>query len=338
MNHSIHEEMTESTSIKIIPASSTLSWANHWDHILARWGWKRMHHRVVPGLYSLGNPAPASPVFVTANYTLSFDALRTALTGVNGYILVLDTLGVNVWCAAGEGTFGTQELVRRIDLTRLKEVVSHRRLILPQLGAAGIAAHEVKQRSGFLVEYGPIRARDLPAYLEKQQATPQMRQVSFTLSERLVLIPIELVHTLLPTAAAALVLYFINGWLAVLCLVAAVLAGSALFPLLLPWIPTREFSSKGFVLGVIAALPFSLAMAASPGGVLWKQALSALSYLLIMPSLTAFLALNFTGSTPFTSRSGVKHEIFTYIPWMAWLAGTGLLLAIISVIIHFAGI
>lgn len=297
-----------------------------------------MHHRVAPGLYALGNPIPQSPVLVTANYTLSFDALRSVLKGINAFILVLDTQGVNVWCAAGEGTFSTEELVNRIEITRLKEMVSHRRLILPQLSAPGIAAHEVKRRSSFLVEYGPIRAKDLPAYLENHQATPAMRQVSFDLGERMVLIPIELVHVLLPTAAGALVLYLINGWLASLCLAAAVLAGSVLFPILLPWIPTRLFSSKGFILGAVVVLPFVLAMLVQAQGPWWRPALHILPFALIMPSLAAFLALNFTGSTPYTSRSGVKHEIYTYIPWMAWLSGAGLVAAVISLVIRTTGI
>ena len=154
----------------------------------------------------------------------------------------------------------------------------------------------------------------------------------------MVLIPIELVHVLLPTAAGALVLYLINGWLASLCLTAAVLAGSVLFPILLPWIPTRLFSSKGFILGAAAVLPFVLAMLAQAQGTWWRPALHILPFALIMPSLAAFLALNFTGSTPYTSRSGVKHEIYTYIPWMAWLSGAGLVAAVISLVIRYTGI
>jgi hypothetical protein len=40
----------------------------------------------------------------------------------------------------------------------------------------------------------------------------------------------------------------------------------------------------------------------------------------------AFLALNFTGSTTFTSRTGVRREIFRYIPMMAatFILGIGL--------------
>ena len=113
------------------PTTSHLSLADRWDHFLARWGVNRGGHRVPPGLYTLGDPTPDSPVFVTANYTLSFDALRSSLTGVDGYLLVLDTQGVNVWCAAGKGSFGTEELVSRIESTRLADVVSHRKLILP---------------------------------------------------------------------------------------------------------------------------------------------------------------------------------------------------------------
>jgi len=82
-------------SIKFTTSDITL--ANRWDHLLARWGAKRNRHLVEPGLYALGNPTADSPVFVTANYTLSFDALRSALAGTEGYIMVLNTKGINVW-------------------------------------------------------------------------------------------------------------------------------------------------------------------------------------------------------------------------------------------------
>jgi hypothetical protein len=78
--------------------TSTMSMGNRWHHALARFGVNRGGHRVEPGLYALGQPTPDSPVFVTANYMLSFDAVRSALVGIDGYILVLDTKGVNVWC------------------------------------------------------------------------------------------------------------------------------------------------------------------------------------------------------------------------------------------------
>ena len=328
----------ELAHLHIKSTDSVITPANRWDHFLARWGVNRSGHRVEPGLYALGNPTPASPVFVTANYTLSFDALRAALAGTDGYILVLDTFGINVWCAAGKGTFGTDELVHRIEATTLHQVVDHRVLILPQLGAPGMAAHQVKGRSGFKVEYGPVRAADLPEYLKARQATPEMRRVHFTLRDRLALIPIELVHVLLPMVIAAVVLALIAGPLTAAGAVAAVLAGVVLFPILLPWLPAHEFSAQGFILGGAVALPFVLlAFLDAPESPFWLRAGRALAYLLGLPPVTAFLALNFTGSTTFTSKSGVKREMYTYIPVMAWTFGVGVVLTMALALFRLFG-
>ena len=317
----------KSISPEIMSTTSKLTFTNTWDHILARWAVNRMGHLVEPGLYSLGNPTPESPVFVTANYTLSFDALRSALKGIYGYILVLDTQGVNVWCAAGKGTFGTDELVKRIEATQLGEVVNHRVLILPQLGAPGVSAHDVTKRTHFKVRYGPVRAEDLPEYLKTGEATPEMRRVRFTLKDRITLIPVELVAVLLPL----LILILIGSKGAI----AAILAGAVLFPILLPWIPTYNFSTKGFILGGIVAIPFmSLAFFKNPDSALWLRITWALVYALLIPSITAYLTLNFTGSTTFTSRTGVRREIFAYIPVMAAMFGIGLLLNIVLIFIH----
>ena len=324
-----------STKPKIISTSSRLTSADRWDHFLARIGVRREGHRVEPGLYALGSPTAESPVFVSANYTLSFDVLRSSLPGIDGYILVLDTKGINVWCAAGKGTFGTDEIVNRVLVTQLRNVVNHRKLILPQLGAPGVAAHEVKKRSGFWVEYGPVRAADLPEYLKTHSATPEMRRVEFSLRDRLVLIPVELVQVLLPMLAAVILLYFLGGWVSSLAAVVTVLAGTVLFPILLPWLPTHNFSTKGFILGGLTALPFAAsAFLRHPDWNWWRQALQALEFLLAIPAVTAFIALNFTGSTTFTSRSGVKREMFAYIPAMAWTCGIGILAGIVVLFIH----
>jgi len=314
------------------PTTSEINSANRWDHFLARVGFKRSEHRVEPGLYSIGKPTPESPVFVTANYALSFDALRSALDRVDGYILVLDTQGVNVWCAAGKGTFGTDELVKRIEETRLHEVVNHRVLILPQLGAPGVAAHEVKKRSKFKVEYGPVRAEDLKLYLETRQATPEMRRVQFPFKERLVLIPVELVHLGIPVLAVTALIAMLGIFTPIKLnygILLAYLLGVVLFPILLPWIPTKDFSSKGFVLGAIITLPLVASELSGTGLIWWHVAGSILAFFLTIMPATAFFALNFTGSTTFTSKTGVQREMFKYIPLIAWTFGIGLVLEII---------
>jgi hypothetical protein len=323
---------------EIRTTTSTITFTDRLDHVLTRWGWKRENHRVEPGLYRLGNPDPDAPVFASANFTLSFDALRSALAGSDAWILVLDTKGINVWCAAGKGTFGTEELVRSIGCSGLPGVIRHRKIILPQLGAPGISWPEVMRRSKFQVEYGPVRAKDLPEYLKTHTATPAMRRVEFPLKDRLVLTPVEFVHTALAMVIVAALLWFLAGPVAALAAVSAVLAGTVLFPALLPYIPTKDFSTKGLILGLVIAIPFAVSFSTNPALPGWANAAGAAMALLIVPAVIAYFALNFTGCTTFTSRTGVKKEIFRYMPVMALMAGTGVVLGIMLGISRLAGV
>jgi hypothetical protein len=186
MKHSdIHNYSFVTGNISIpgraIPLVSTsINFEDFIGAVRVRWGINRDTYRVIPGLYAVGNPGEDSDVFVTANYKLSFDALRKNLAGENGWILVLDTKGINVWCAAGKGTFGTKELVNRIRFTSLDKLVNHRRLILPQLAATGVAAHKVKEETGFNVHYGPVRASDIRKFISNgYRADKKMRRVTF---------------------------------------------------------------------------------------------------------------------------------------------------------------
>jgi hypothetical protein len=324
-----------------VPGVSTeLTCADHLGHWRMRWGLGRQHYRVAPGLYAVGAPRDDSPVLVTANYKMSFDLLRRALHGLSAWLLVLDTKGINVWCAAGKGTFGTAEVLRQVAMSRLAEVVSHRTLILPQLGAPGVAAHEVRQQSGFAVSYGPVRAADLPAYLAAgRQATPDMRRVTFTTRERLVLIPVEITSLLKPIGWGLVLLPLLGGigpqvfsleaaalrgGAAILTGLAGVLTGAVLVPLLLPWLPGRMFAVKGAGAGLLVAAAGTLLCADRLG------ALGSAALLLALPAVAAWCAMHFTGATTFTSPSGVEREMRRTIPWQAaallaggicWVAG-----------------
>jgi hypothetical protein len=324
----------------IIPVSPVLDRAAKHDHILARLGQNRNGHRVTPSLYSLGSPGPSSPVIVTANYTLSFDAVRSSLDGIDAFILVLDTKGINVWCAAGKGTFGTSELVNRINRSGLASVVHHRRIVLPQLGAPGVSAHDVHKATGFHVEYGPVRARDLPVFLKDNEATPHMRTVRFPVRDRIVLIPVELRSVLVPAIIGAIVLWLIGGGLPATAVIAPVIAGTVLFPILLPFLPTVDFSTKGFVLGFIVAVPLAFAALLSgiPIAPPWAVITAVISLLLVIPALTAYLALNFTGSTPYTSRTGVRKEIYSYVPVITGAGLIGSTFALVVGLTYFLGV
>jgi hypothetical protein len=282
--------------------------------------------RVEPGLYALGNPGDGSPVFVSANYHLSFNELRGALKGIDCWILALDTKGINVWCAAGKGTFGTEELITRINTVNLAGVVKHRTLILPQLGAPGVAAHDAAKATGFKVLYGPVRAHDIPEYLAAgNKATPAMRVVSFPLRERIALTPMEFFPALRKYLWVAFGIFtfmgispdgiyykvaLANSWPIIAAGLLAVLAGAVVTPILLPFIPFRSFAAKGALAGAVLLSPLFY----FKEHYFLDSTTLAAGALLFLIAVSSYLALNFTGCTPFTNMSGVKKEMRFAVP------------------------
>ena len=313
-----------------------LSRADNRGTLRVRLGIGRHDYKVVPGLYALNRPTPDSPVLVSANYKLSFDHLRREARELDAWLLVLDTKGVNVWCAAGKGTMGTAELAGRVRSSGLERVVSHRKLILPQLAAPGVAAHLVKKHCGFGVSYGPVLARDLPAFLAAGlKAEPAMRRVSFPLRARTVLVPVELTQVLLVYLWLLPVLLALAGlgglvsgvgfWSALTgaglravgAMLLAALAGAVASPILLPWLPGRAFSLKGLWPGLAGAALLWALWPTLAGAELW-------AWCLAVPALSSFLAMNFTGASTYTSLSGVKKEMRRAVPLQIAATAVGL--------------
>ncbi len=319
---------------------SRLTANDHVGTIKARWGVNRMNYTVDPGLYALGRPTSESNVFVSANYKLSFDKLRSALSGISAWILVLNTDGINVWCAAGKRTFGTAELIRKIKANRLSEVLSHRKLIVPQLGAPGIAAHVVKKQTGFKVVYGPIRATDIPVFIKSEyQTTPAMRKKDFPLSERLVLIPMELIPSLKYMAIILPVIFVLSGFFGsgsflenamtnslfgIIMLIGGLAAGTIITPAALPWLPGKAFSFKAMAAGLMTCVViFALFLIISSNTL---QAGYVLAMFLLASGLSSFLGMNFTGASTYTSLSGVRKEMKLAVPLQILAVISGLLI------------
>ncbi len=315
--------------------STIWTWADRLGAVAVRCNIGRMHYSIAPGLYAVNEPGPDAPVFVSANYKLSFGHLRRALNGISGWILVLDTKGINVWCAAGKGTFGTVELVQRIGAVNLAKRVSHRTVIVPQLGAPGVAAHEVHRQTGFRVVYGPVRAKDIPGFLRGgMKADADMRRVQFRLADRLAVAPVELILSAKHASIVAAAFAVLAGWrgggwawetfqtqgavAAASVLGGYIFAGIAV-PGLLPWLPGRAFSIKGAFGGLLAWL---LLWALGP----YTQAIDLAAWLILLCTMASFMGLNFTGASTYTSLSGVKKETRIAIPIMVvgLLAALGL--------------
>jgi len=157
-------------------------------------------------------------------------------------------------------------------------------------------------------------------------ADQPMRRVTFSFIERLVLTPVELSHLPKPTLWLLLAAFIISGigpsmfsihgalvrgGMAMAAYLAGVIAGAVLVPALLPYIPGRAFSVKGAITGLATGILVALLFSGHTNGwgmvglILWSTAISS------------YLAMNFTGSTPFTSPSGVEKEMRRAIPIQA---------------------
>ena len=300
----------------------------------------RNRYRVKPGLYRFGRPGKDSEVIVTANYKLSFDLVRRSLDGLNAWILVLETYGINVWCAAGKGTFGTSELIRQVNESQLSLYVSHKRLIVPQLGAPGVSAHKVKEATGFSVKFGPVRAGDIQEYIAAGFKKSEVsRSVQFNLRDRFILAPVEVANSL--KYLLLVMVFFLllsgfhsggyspelmwkEGFKAALYLLAAYFSGAFLAPVLLPVLPFRHFGGKGLVAGL-----FIFALVALLGYA--EMAIIALlGWFLISGAISSFLTMNFTGASTYTSLSGVRKEMRIFVPLQVALAFIGLSFVLIS--------
>ena len=213
-------------------------------------------------------PRPSPPVLVTANYKLTLDHLRSQSKRAERV-------------DSGAGHQGRECLVcgRQGDVWHRRARppgngdAADRDRIASATGAAaagrpGVAAHEVKNRCGFRVVFGPVSARDIPAFLAAgMQATPAMRKVEFPLGSAAGCGPdrsqTATRSTSLPAAAALLLLAGLGAdgysWsrVAATGLISAASAARHLAgqfrvaaPALLPWLPGRPLSLKGLWLGL----------------------------------------------------------------------------------------
>lgn len=312
------------TSIGKVPQVATEpEISDRMGYVLTRSGLIRNNYKISPGLYAVGKPEDKSPVLVTANYKLTFDTLRFTLKDIDCWILVVDTRGINVWCAAGKGTFSASEIATMVNSVKLQDITLHRELIVPQLGAVGVSANKVKEFCGFRIHFGPIRAEDIPRYLKNgKEASEEMRSVTFSLKERCELIPVELYLQLKTLAIISIIAVILSGIgphfysidvtiersIQILsATLMGLVSGSVIVPIFLRFLPGRQFWIKGIWPPLLFFCLFML---------LTDNTFSLENFALmsLASAYGSFLAMNFTGCTPYTSPSGVEFEMKHGIP------------------------
>jgi NAD-dependent dihydropyrimidine dehydrogenase PreA subunit len=138
------------------------------------------------GLIKIGNPGEDSPVFLTCNYHLTVQRVKRALKRMDAFLLVANSRGINVWCAAAGGHLTNHEVISVLKTSGIENVVAHKKVVLPQLAAPGVEAKIIKQKTGWRVIWGPVYAKDIPHFLKnKLKKTKAMSGVTFTWIKRL---------------------------------------------------------------------------------------------------------------------------------------------------------
>jgi NAD-dependent dihydropyrimidine dehydrogenase PreA subunit len=275
--------------------------------------------RVLPfpcstGLQILGSPDRRSPVFLTGNFGLTVERVKRALTGIDGYLLVANSRGVNVWCAATGGLLTDHDVVSVLKTSGIESLVDHRQVILPQLAATGIEARVVRERTGWKVIWGPVYAEAIPSFLAQgMQATRAMRGVRFPWRARLEMAVAWAFPISLP--ACLLAPFWPEGALPL----AALVWGSSLllflaFPLYARRLEPRaprvgfvffDFGRAGILLALWAAFVLALLGDAVLGGGL--STAFALRWGLASLVVLLVLGIDLSGSTP-VYKSGLHED------------------------------
>jgi NAD-dependent dihydropyrimidine dehydrogenase PreA subunit len=258
------------------------------------------------GLRRVGNPDRHSEVLVTCNFHTTVQRLTRLLekAGVDAWLLVADSKGVNVWCAAGGDEFNTHSVVSAVKTSGVEDCVDHRRLILPPLGAPGIRTDELRSLTGWSSRWGPVYAEDLPRFLTGRcHRDESMRRVDYGWRERL------------DTALGSLFPFYLIGALGVLLFAPGLLAsylvvGAAtfvLFMLACPWLPGERGLSKALFLDALLAAVLLASEILSPGASPIRTELGiAISMLVLYGSELGGLAPTLPSDLdPFLARLGI---------------------------------
>ncbi|GAB4344230.1 MAG: hypothetical protein Kow0099_23460 [Candidatus Abyssubacteria bacterium] len=271
---------------------------------------------IKPGLYRFGNPGRRAPVFVSANYLLTFFLVRRHLRALDCYLLVIDTRGINVWCAASEGTFSAEEVRIGLRAARAEDIVETRTLILPKLSSSGVRYRDVKALTGWQAVFGPVYARDIPEYIGNGQVNSErMKRVRFGFAERLWTAP---PFALFVAFWFVLPLLLFHNLYSLMIPGIAFAAGIA-FPLAFPLLPTDRFFKKSLVLGFFGAGLSSIHLLAAGA-----SARSIVLRGLVIVGMTLFVGMDYSGMSAVSNYSKIKEEYYVAAPLLALIVIAGL--------------
>ena len=249
------------------------------------------------GLIAIGSPDADSPVFVSGNYTLTVKRLEQKLDKFDCYLLVANSRGSNVWCAAGMNEFTDHDVVDAVNVAQLSKKLNHRRLILPVYAATGIDCDAVRDKTGFHVKWGPTHLDDLPEFINNDlKRTPAMFEARFGFPDR--------IEQALSTSWSYLLTVLLGVLIWPVFMTKVVALTFALYLLvygLFPLLPEEKRWARTILITVISSAAMLTA------GILgaWSAA-EILLWMVVLLVIILLLVTDLCGSTPLY-KSTIKH-------------------------------
>ncbi len=251
-------------------------------------------HRAPTGLVRIGNPDRSSPVLLTGNFTLTVRRLRDTLDRVDAWLLVANSNGINVWCAAGGGHLTHHDVISVVRTSGIADCVDHRDLVLPQLAATGVERRPIEAATGWRTHWGPARLDDLPALLARGGPVHRHeRRMRFPLWERLEMASIWLLPMIV---ILGLVARLLTGWQAAAAVALLVLVSVSAMFAALPHVPVtgrRRWLTYGSFALAGAAIGWGVLEVADQSSPLRMATVGGAAVLTML-----VLSIDLTGTTP----------------------------------------
>ena len=264
-----------------------------------------------PGLRVIGQPGPEAPVLVTCNFDLTVRRVVRALEGLDCYLLVAPSKGINVWCAAGGGHLTAHSVTSVVKTSRIADKVEHRNLILPQLSAPGVDVSRVERETGWHCRFGPVYAGDILEYIDAGKKRREMHLVRFPLRDRLEMAVMWATPMSIAAGIPAAVLSreALPGVLALIWGFSLFLF--ALYEPLMRYLPGGVGLVKTLLLGLVGVVLVA-GYGLSAGGWAWG---SIVAWSLGILAVALVLGFDLEGSSPLTAGSTVGYWARRW-PWV----------------------
>ncbi len=123
--------------------------------------------QVDPKVYSIGDPTPDSPVFVTTNFSLTYFMVSGEIenSGISAHLIITDTEGQSVLTAWAAGKFDGEKIAKFIKDIKLENQVKTRKIVIPGY-VSQISGDLEENLPGWEVIVGCQEASDIPSFVK----------------------------------------------------------------------------------------------------------------------------------------------------------------------------